>query len=72
MSLFVLTFKKLLLVYGALLGRQKGRFIELCTSFEIKMNQNTDNEQIEDIDLEFLNTNISQCKKIKSIILKTF
>jgi hypothetical protein len=52
-----------ILVYGALLGRQKGRFIELCTSFEIKMNQDTNDEQTEDIDLEFLNTNISQCKK---------
>ena len=52
-----------ILVYGALLGRQKGRFIELCTSFEIKMNQDTNDEHTEDIDLEFLNTNISQCKK---------
>jgi COP9 signalosome complex subunit 6 len=51
-------------VYGALLGRQKGRNIELCTSFEIKMNPNPDNESLEDIDLEFLNTNIGQCKKI--------
>ncbi len=47
-----------------MLGRQKGRFIELCTSFEIKMNQNAENEQIEDIDLEFLNTNISQCNNL--------
>jgi len=48
-------------VYGALLGRQKGRNIELCTSFEIKMNPNPDDDSLEDIDLEFLNTNIGQC-----------
>jgi hypothetical protein len=28
------------------------------------MNPNPDNESLEDIDLEFLNTNIGQCKKI--------
>ena len=55
----------IILVYGALLGRQKGRFIELCTSFEIKMNPIPNNETIEDIDLEFLNTNISQCNALK-------
>jgi COP9 signalosome complex subunit 6 len=49
-------------VYGALLGRQKGRNIELCTSFEIKMNPATNEQTDEDIDLEYLNTNISQCK----------
>jgi COP9 signalosome complex subunit 6 len=49
-------------VYGALLGRQKGRNIELCTSFELKMNKCSDKEDAdEDIDLEFLNTNIGQC-----------
>jgi len=49
-------------VYGALLGRQKGRNIELCTSFEMKMNKCSDMEDAEeDIDLEFLNTNIAQC-----------
>lgn len=53
-------------VYGALLGRQKGRNIELCTSFEIKMNPNPNNESLEDIDLEFLNTNISQFKQVFS------
>ena len=53
-------------VYGALLGRQKGRNIELCTSFEMKMNPiyGSDEAKIkreEDVDLEFLNTNIAQC-----------
>ena len=49
-------------VYGALLGRQKGRNIELCTSFEMKMNKLSDmDDSEEDIDLEFLNTNIGQC-----------
>jgi COP9 signalosome complex subunit 6 len=49
-------------VYGALLGRQKGRNIELCTSFEIKMNPVANEAAEEDIDLEYLNTNIAQCK----------
>lgn len=49
-------------VYGALLGKQKGRHIELCTSFEIKMNSD------DEIDLEFLNTNIAQCNFFKIII----
>jgi COP9 signalosome complex subunit 6 len=51
-------------VHGALLGRQKGRFIELCTSFEMKMDQSIDDEQREDIDIEFLNTSISQFKQV--------
>lgn len=51
-------------VYGALLGRQKGRNVELCTSFEIKMKPSEDKTGVadEDIDLEFLNTQIAQCK----------
>ncbi len=48
-------------VYGALLGRQKGRNIELCTSFEMKMIPNENDQNQEDIDLEFLNLNIGQC-----------
>lgn len=57
-----------LLVYGALLGRQKGRNIELCTSFEIKMKPSEDKSLgDEDIDLEFLNTQIGQCKILKFI-----
>jgi COP9 signalosome complex subunit 6 len=60
-------------VYGALLGRQKGRNVELCTSFEIKMNNSINNETNEvledhDIDLEFLNTSIAQCKKISILV----
>lgn len=51
-------------VYGALLGRQKGRNIELCTSFEIKMNENITNPDLEQIDLEFLHTNIGQFKQV--------
>ena len=52
-------------VYGALLGRQKGRNIELCTSFEMKMNPISSGDEIEEnIDLEFLNINIGQCKKV--------
>lgn len=50
-----------ILVYGALLGRQKGRNTELCTSFEMKMDPSPEDSSIEDIDLEFLNTNIAQC-----------
>ncbi|CAF0781962.1 unnamed protein product [Brachionus calyciflorus] len=53
-------------VYGALLGRQKGRTIELCTSFEMKMDPNPNDDSLEDIDLEFLNTNISQFKQVFS------
>ena len=52
-----------ILVYGATLGRQKGRNIELCTSFEIKMKKPSEETEFdEEIDLEFLNTQISQCK----------
>jgi hypothetical protein len=68
---FWIHFDSFLLVYGALLGRQKGRHIELCTSFEMKMSQqesasavgegNEKNDIDQDIDLEFLNTNIGQC-----------
>jgi COP9 signalosome complex subunit 6 len=47
-------------IYGALLGRIKGRNMELCTSFEIKMTSKYGN--LEEIDLEFLNISISQCK----------
>lgn len=53
-------------VYGALLGRQKGRNIELCTSFEMKMNTNEANPELEEIDLEYLNTNIGQFKQVFS------
>lgn len=53
-------------VYGALLGRQKGRHIELCTSFEMKMNDVPDDANIQDIDLEFLNTNLIQFKQVFS------
>lgn len=53
-------------VYGALLGRQKGRNIELCTSFEMKMNETADVGNEEDIDLEFLNTSLSQFKQVFS------
>jgi COP9 signalosome complex subunit 6 len=49
-------------VFGALLGQQKGRNIELCTSFEIKMLET----EIVDIDLEFLNTSIAQYKQVYS------
>ena len=51
-------------VYGALLGRQKGRNIELCTSFEMKMTETNPGTQEEDIDLEFLNTLIGQFKQV--------
>lgn len=51
-------------VFGALLGRQKGRNIELCTSFEMKMDPNPDDPNLEMIDLEFLNTNIGQFKQV--------
>ena len=50
-------------VYGALLGRQKGRNIELCTSFEMKMDPSPTNADLDEIDLEFLHTNIGQCKQ---------
>lgn len=53
-------------VFGALLGRQKGRNIELCTSFEMKIDKNADNPDLEEIDLEFLNTNIGQFKQVFS------
>lgn len=46
-------------IYGSLLGRIKGRNMELCTSFELKMKMNESN--LEEIDLEFLNITISQC-----------
>ena len=63
-------------MYGALLGRQKGRNVELCTSFEMKMcneNSSSSSETMDDgstsgtttlIDLEFLNTNIGQFKQV--------
>lgn len=58
------------------MGRQKGRNIELCTSFEMKMEPSKDNAN-EDIDLEFLNSNIGQCNKLyliskKILLLKNF
>lgn len=53
-------------VFGALLGRQKGRNIELCTSFEMKMDANAENPELEEIDLEFLNVNIGQFKQVFS------
>jgi len=60
-------------VYGALLGRQKGRNTELCTSFEIKMNPVGESTSVtddgvanEEIDLEFLNTSIGQFKQVFS------
>lgn len=53
-------------VFGALLGRQKGRNIELCTSFEMKMDPCQDNPEFQEIDLEFLNTNIGQFKQVFS------
>ncbi len=53
---------KALDVYGALLGQQKGRKVELCTSFEIKMLE----ADVVDVDLEFLNTSIAQYKQVYS------
>ena len=49
-----------MLVYGALLGRQKGRNLEICTSFEMRMIMNESSD--EEIDLEYLNICITQCK----------
>jgi len=53
-------------VYGALLGRHKGRNIELCTSFEMKMGdeEHTSNSGTANIDIEFLNTLIGQFKQV--------
>lgn len=48
-------------MYGALFGRQKDRSIELCTSFEMKMDPNPDDKSFEEIDFDFLNTRILQC-----------
>lgn len=51
-------------VFGALLGRQKGRNIELCTSFEMKIDTDPSDPEKEAIDLEFLNINIAQFKQV--------
>ena len=53
-------------VYGALLGRQKGRSVEICNSFELVV-ESRDGSSVHVLDKEYFTAKEEQCMRVVRI-----